>query len=74
LIANYLAFNDFYQSFFVFNANVITIIQNEDIWLLQMTLLNSEFEEFFVVRKNFVCVKKTRDKYWISNSTYSCLY
>ncbi len=74
LIADYLAFNDFYQSFFVFNANVITIIENEDIWLLQMTLLSSEFEELFVVQKDFVCVKKTRDKYWVSNSTYSCLY
>ncbi len=74
LIADYFALNDFYQSFFVLNANVITIIENEDIWLLQMTLLSSEFEELFVVRKDFVCVKKTRDKYWISNSTYSCLY
>ncbi len=74
LIADYLAFNDFYQSFFVFNASVITIIENENIWLLQMTLLSNEFEEFFVVRKDFVCVKKTRDKYWISNSTYNCLY
>jgi hypothetical protein len=74
LTANYLAYNDFYQSFFVFNASVIIIIENEDIWLFQITLLNNEFEELFVVRKDFVCVKKTRDKYWVLNSTYNCLY
>ncbi len=74
LIADYFALNDFYQSFFVLNANVITIIENEDIWLLQMTLLSNEFEKLFVIRKDFVCVKKTRDRYWVSNSTYSCFY
>jgi hypothetical protein len=74
LIADYLALNDFYQSFFVLNANVKTIVENEDICLSQMTLLSNEFEEFVCCSKRFCLCKKTRDKYWISNSTYNCFY
>ncbi len=74
LTANYLALNDFYQSFFVFNANVKTIVENEDICLSQMTLLSDEFEELVCCSKRFCLCRKTRDKYWISNSTYSWFY
>jgi hypothetical protein len=74
LTADYLAFNDFYQSFFVFNANVMIVIENEDICLSHMTLLSSEFEEFVCCSKRFCLCKKTRDRYWVSNSTYNCLY
>jgi hypothetical protein len=69
-----LALNDFYQSFFVLNANVITIVENENICLSQMTLLSNEFEELVCCSKRFCLCKQTRDKYWISNSTYNDLY
>jgi hypothetical protein len=74
LTADYLALNDFYQSFFVLNASVMIVIENEDICLSHMTLLNSEFEELVCCSKRFCLCRKTRDRYWVSNSTYSCLY
>jgi hypothetical protein len=51
LTADYLALNDFWQSFFVLNVNVIIVVENENIWLFEMTLLSNEFEELFVVRQ-----------------------
>jgi hypothetical protein len=74
LTADYLALNDFYQSFFVLNAIVIIVIENEDICLSHITLLSSEFEELVCCSKRFRLCRKTRDKYWISNSTYNCFY
>jgi hypothetical protein len=74
LITNYFALNDFYQSFFVLNASVKTIVENKSICLLQMTLLNNEFEELVCCSKKICLCKKTRDKYWISNSTYNYFY
>jgi hypothetical protein len=63
LIANFFAFNDFLQLFFIFNANVKTIIENKDIRLLEIILLNNEFEEVVCCSKRFCTCKMTRDKY-----------
>jgi hypothetical protein len=58
LTTDYSALNDFYQSFFVLNVNVKTIVENENICLSQMTLLNNEFEEFVCCSKRFCLCRK----------------
>jgi hypothetical protein len=51
-----------------------TVVENEDIRLFKETLLNNEFEELFLLLEKSCLCEKTRDRYWILNSTYNCRY
>jgi cell division protein FtsL len=46
------------QSFFVLYADVSTVVENEDIRLLEKTLLNSEFEELCLLFEKVVCAER----------------
>ncbi len=54
----YFCVDDFLQSFFVLYADVSTVVENEDIRLLEKTLLNSEFEELCLLFEKVVCAER----------------
>jgi hypothetical protein len=54
----YFCVEDFLQSFFVLYANVKIVVENENIRLIEKTLLNNEFEELCLLFEKIVCAEK----------------
>ncbi len=54
----YSCVENFLQSYFVLYADVRIVVENEDIRLLEKTLLNSEFEELCLLFEKVVCAER----------------